>query len=238
MSAEEAGFLRDLYDGEIRYTDRGIGRLLDRLDQLDLRDDTIVVLTADHGEEFLDHGGLGHTSSLYEELVRVPLIVRNPRRDAESPAVVTRPVSLVSLMPTVLDLVGSRYRAERFHGPSLAPLLTGEDPDEEPLLLAEVDFVPVRKGRLVGEVHKKAVIGERFKLVRDDPTGKLELFDLAADPREAVNLADRDPLKLSELSEALERLLEEVRADALEPQPRKLDDSEIERLIGLGYVGD
>jgi len=80
MTPDESQFLRDLYDEEVRFTDAGIGRLLERLQVLGLDEDTIVILTADHGEEFLDHGDLGHTGSLYEELVRVPLILRGPGR--------------------------------------------------------------------------------------------------------------------------------------------------------------
>ena len=238
MSREEAAFLRDLYDGEIRYTDRGIGRLLQRLDELGLKEETVVVLTADHGEEFLDHGKLGHTSSLYEELIHVPLIVRDPGRKAAGPAVVARPVSLVSLMPTLLGLAWLEFEEDRFQGPSLEPLLAGHEPDDAALLLAELDFVPVREGRRVGEVHKKAVLGERFKLIRDDLTGRFELYDLAADPRELTNLAETDAARLSQLEEALARALAFAASGAVAPQLRELDESEIERLKSLGYVGD
>ena len=238
MSREELAFLRDLYDGEIRYTDRGVGRLLQRLDELGLKEETVVVLTADHGEEFLDHGKLGHTSSLYEELIHVPLIVRDPGREAAGPAVVACPVSLVSLMPTLLGLVGLEFEEDRFQGSSLVPLLAGDEPADKALLFAELDFVPVREGRQVGVVHKKAVLGERFKLIRDDPTGTFELYDLAADPRELTNLAETDAARLSQLQEALERALAFAVSAAVAPQPRELDESEIERLKSLGYVGD
>jgi arylsulfatase A-like enzyme len=238
MSEEEAQFLRDLYDEEVRYTDRGIGRLLDALDELDLRERTAVVLTSDHGEEFLDHGDLGHTSSLYEELIRVPLIVRQPERGAAGPAVVSRPVSLVSLAPTILGWVGLEYETAQFQGPSLQPLIDGGAPEAEVLLLSEVDFVPLRKGRSVGEVHKKAVIGERFKLIRHDRTGQLELYDLSADPEEQDDLGGRDTEQLSRLGEILERVLAKSRSGAVEPRPTPVSDAEIERLRNLGYIGD
>lgn len=238
LSAEEAGFLRDLYDGEIRYTDQGIGRLLERLDELGLREGTIVVITGDHGEEFLDHGNLGHTGSLYEELIRVPLIVRDAGARDEGSALVTQPVSLVSLMPTLLDRVGLEIEASGFHGPSLVPLLDGVEQSDDRALFAEVDFVPVRKGRHVGEVHKKVVIGERFKLIRDDPTGEFELYDLTVDPLETKNLVEVETERLTQFVELLERALVVSRTDEVEARLRDLDEGEIERLKGLGYVGD
>ena len=76
LRKEEVEFIRDLYDEEIRLIDGGVGRLLSELSMLGLDDTTVVVLTADHGEEFGEHGSIGHTRSLYEELVHVPLIIR------------------------------------------------------------------------------------------------------------------------------------------------------------------
>jgi arylsulfatase A-like enzyme len=238
MSEAEVGFLRDLYDGEIRHTDRGIGELLDRLDELGLRKNTIVVLTADHGEEFLDHGSLGHTSSLYEELLRVPLLVRDPSRGELAPQVVTWPVSLVSLMPTLLDLVGVEAGVRPFQGPSLLPLLDGTVSGMEGPLYAEVDFVPLRKGRLVGEVYKKAVIGERYKLIRDGTTGRMELYDRIEDPLEREDLSEQDAERLAEFAALLNQAIAHAESAALEPQPKRVTDPEIERLKSLGYVGD
>ena len=238
MSPEEARFLRDLYDGEVRYTDQGIGRLLQRLDELELSDETIVVLTADHGEEFLEHGNLGHTSSLYEELIHVPLIIRDPGRKKPEPAVVSRPVSLVSLMPTLLGLAGLQVDEGRYQGPSLEPLLAGADSDDEPLLFVELDFVPVRAGRHVGTVHKKALLGDRYKLIRDDSTGALELYDLLDDPDELANLAQTDGERLTRFEALLIRATELASSHAVAPQSKEVDESEIERLKELGYVGD
>jgi len=237
MTPEEARFLKDVYDEEIGFTDAGIGRLLERLEALGLDEDTIVILTADHGEGVLDHGDLGHTSSLYEELVRVPLILRGPGRTTPG-SVVEEPVSLASLTPTILDLVGLDMKNRGFQVGSLAPLLGGKSRASADGVFCEVDFVPVRSGRSVGKVHKKAIVGTRYKLVRDDPTGRLELYDLETDPGETDDLSAREPERLEQLRDALETAVTFAGQDAHEPQTTSLDEQEIERLKALGYVGD
>ena len=91
------------YDSEIGYTDYYLGRLLDRIDRLGLRDSTVVVLTSDHGESLGEHGYVGHGSRLDEGILRVPLIVRYPKKIAQG-TVIREPVSLLDVAPTVLDL--------------------------------------------------------------------------------------------------------------------------------------
>lgn len=92
------------YDQEARYADDHIGPFLGKLAQLGLSDRTIVIITADHGEEFGEHGGMGHGRNLYQEVLRVPLVIAAPGLLA--PAEVTAPVSLLDVAPTVLDLLG------------------------------------------------------------------------------------------------------------------------------------
>jgi len=123
-SEEETRYLRDSYDEEIRFTDEGIGELLDGLRERGLYDDTIVVLTADHGEEFFERGWLGHSVSLYDELVHVPLIIRDPKTSGVDRAT-DQPVSLVSLAPTLLDLCEIEYEPDSFQSSSLVRLVWG-----------------------------------------------------------------------------------------------------------------
>ncbi|MFT5686207.1 MAG: arylsulfatase A-like enzyme, partial [Myxococcota bacterium] len=100
LTDEELTNLRDRYDEEIRFTDANISTLLDALTP----EQTVIALTADHGEEFLERGWLGHTRTLYDELVSVPLIFRAPGGIAGR--VVEGPVSLTALGPTLLELAG------------------------------------------------------------------------------------------------------------------------------------
>ena len=126
MPRRDLDHLIALYDGEIRWVDEHIGRILAVLDEIGLADRTAVILTADHGDEFFEHGGKGHQRTLYREVVQVPLMVRAP--GVAAGRVVDQPVSLADIMPTVLDLVGAPAPAG-MNGSSLAPLMTGGQPD-------------------------------------------------------------------------------------------------------------
>ena len=169
---------RARFASEIRFTDRELGRLLDGLATRGLAESTIVILHADHGEEFGDHGGQFHATTLYEEILHVPLIVAAPR---VAPRVVPDLVSLDDVVPTVIDLLGVATPAT-FLGRSLAPALTGGAAPGGPRFAECTRF-----GR-----DKRAVLEWPWKLIADLTVGTVELYDLATDPREQRNqVADR-----------------------------------------------
>lgn len=228
LSDEEVGLLRDLYDEEIRFTDAGIGELLGRLEQRGLDVSTVVVATADHGEAFLEHGWLGHTRSLYDVLLRVPLIVRAP---GASPRVVEEPVSVVSVLPTVLDLLDQPLPPD-LHGASLAPVVRGEAPPAAPLF-AEVDFLPVFDP--AKRAAKKAILDPPWKLIRDERSGRVELYDLDADPEERHDLAGAEPERVRAMLAQLEGHAARVRRAALPAEAREPTREELLRLEALGY---
>lgn len=185
------------YDGEIAFTDAHVGRVLDALDALDLRDTTLVALVSDHGEEFGDHGGSRHGHTLHRELVRVPLVLRGPGIPSGEVDAVVR---TVDLMPTLLDLCGVDDPATPA-GTSLVPLLRGgAGPGPA---LAEL--------RLTASDAYDAVIDGPLKLIVDAGSGEARLFDVASDPGEARDLAADRPADVARLRAVLELL----RADAL-----------------------
>lgn len=202
----------DRYDSEIRRVDAEIDRLIRSVRQR-LSRDVIVVISADHGEEFRDHGGLYHGSTLYEEQVRVPLIV-NARGLA--PRRVAAPVSTVDLAPTVLGLLGLRA-ADTMRGRDLRPAATG----------AVNDFGPA----FSAVIHKKMVVRWPHKLIADLRFGLFELYDLERDPRERENLADQHEDLVSEL-----RLEVYGWLDSLAP-PNKGEDA-ITAALDWGRLGD
>ncbi len=176
----------DRYDEEIALADHGIGELLKHLDALGLTDDTIVVITADHGEAFGEHGGHHHYCQLYQEMIRIPLIVRVP---GLGPARISAPSSLVDLAPTILDLLGVDDAGAhgQWQGASLVPYLF---PDTYPGLaraltpvFASLAFFPKDGCRA------RAVILGNLKLIHDPVAGVTELFDLATDPLERHDLS-------------------------------------------------
>lgn len=218
IDAADRKFIETAYDAEIRSMDRALGRLLDGLRERGLLDDTLVVFTSDHGEEFGEHGDWGwHGHTLFDELLRVPLIVRFPdgRWAGER---VRRQVRLVDLAPTVADGLGVPA-PESWWGVSLRPLLEG---DELAPLIA-VAMIDQDK-----EVPAGGVRTGRWKYL----SGRL--FDLEHDPREAVNVL----LDHQELAAALSDHLEWVRSRTRESDAGavELDPETTRELEALGYL--
>ncbi len=238
LSEDELGFLRDLYDEEIRFTDRGIEQLLSHTRELGLESNTLIVLTSDHGEEFRERGWLGHTRSLYDELLRVPWILRLPASMGRSARgrILSEPVSLVSLTPTILELLGIDPVRFRFQGESLAGPILGETDPAPGVIFAEVDYRPGDRELPIKRTHKKAIIVDRFKLIRDDETGTVEVYDLEGDPGERENLAATRPKLVDRLLPMLQSAFERAAKGAVEGGVRKLSEEEVERLRSLGYL--
>ena len=156
--------------------DSQIDRLIRKLEDKGLSGRTTLIVMADHGEAFGEHGLKYHASSLYDELLRVPLLVVLPGGRAQK---VDEPVSLMDLAPTILDLMGAPTPGV-YMGQSLTPFLRGE----RPTLLRPI----VAEGRL----KRAIVLRDGFKVIHDTRAGYVEVFDLNADPREEVSLYDDD----------------------------------------------
>ena len=257
MTDAEVDELRARYDEEIALTDGGIGQLLAALDTLGLADDTLVVLTADHGEEFLEHGWLGHTRFLYEGMVHVPLLVHDPRATGSFGTHVDTVVSTVSVMPTVLDLVGLDPELHGPDEPSLAdfvrkPFLAdalqphdhGLDERVDGRVFLEVDFVPTQEKNLAKVAHLQGVVSRDLKWIVDTETGAVEAYDLRDDPGETRNLAPAwlagdDPADATTAA-AMQRFLDAWRAACVERAlPRhqgNWSEEELDQLSKLGYL--
>jgi arylsulfatase A-like enzyme len=167
-----------LYDGAIRFTDEQIGLLIEGLRERGLLDRTLVVVTADHGEELWDHGSFFHGQSLYDELLHVPLLVRLPG-GAHAGTVVTDQVRAIDFVPTMAQVL--QVPAPFAQGRSLVPLMDGRDAGTPPLLFARAANVQFP--------HRFAVRSPTHKLIATVETGREELYDLAADPGERHDLA-------------------------------------------------
>ena len=226
LDSEERDDLQRLYTGEVAYTDREIGRLIDHLRAAGLLDRTLVVVTADHGEEFWEHAGFEHGHTLYEELLHVPLILRFPN-GTFSGRRVDAPVRLMDLVPTLLDRLGLDA-PPTFRGESFLCLLE-ENPGEY--------RVPFYFEACLYGHEKKALRVRNLKLILDTASGKTELYDLAADPGEKKDLCETLPQAAAELEKALRRIMGEVRAvSAGRASPVDLSGETLEKLRRLGYI--
>ncbi len=217
------------YDGEILYLDHWLGRLFDELRQRGLFEKTLIVLTADHGEEFYDHGGWGHGQSLFQELLRVPLIVSAPRLLGDTGQRWPHAVRQIDLPPTILDYCGI-LPARPLPGLSLRPILDGvEAATPARMVYSEVDH----GGRFAWALREgpaKVIFAQQGRERR-----RL-LFDLASDPFERTDLAAVEPLRAQQAQERLADLHDQIAGGAVEGVTVTIDDATRERLRGLGYV--
>jgi arylsulfatase A-like enzyme len=237
ISTGELAYVISQYDGELSCTDAWIGRLWRRLRDVGLWDDTYVIVTSDHGEEFFEHGNKGHRNNLYEESVHVPLIIKFPGTAA--PPEDDRPVSLVDLFPTVLDFAGVDPPVE-LHGRSL---IRAPDPDRTLFLELLTEWAVRNEGTGELELETDLWLAARaagHKLVMGRNENRVELFDLASDPGERRPLGPEAATRREEidarLGEHLRRMKVEV-AGWRTPEPARLSPEQEERLRALGYLG-
>jgi arylsulfatase A-like enzyme len=237
---EDVAYLVGLYREEIAQSDAEVGRLLRHLGVRGLERDTLVVLTADHGEELMEHGWIGHMRTLYDELLHVPLVVSLPGRIA--PRRIETPVSLVDVVPTILAIAGMPPRdAEGARdGVSLVRALRGDaNALADRALYAEVDYAPPEGGDRREELtaRKTALVGRRWKLVHDLPSGRFELYDRERDPGEQHDLWGRAPegLRLRRKLLAFE-LTRPRRSASSAPSASSVDAADLARLRELGYL--
>jgi arylsulfatase A-like enzyme len=213
------------YDGDILFVDGVFGSLLERLRAMGVLDDTVIVLISDHGEEFYDHRNWGHGQSVYEELTRVPLLIRYPSRFPAGLRIDT-PVMTVDVMPTLLELAGAPP-LDSLAGRSLLPLVAGA-PGHGGEAYSELIY---RYGEARGLVEGS----DKVVSMRKDEERRTERYDLATDPREqhALDAAGPAAAPLVERLDALTSWSEAHRSAAVEGQ---MDPEMQKRLKALGYL--
>ncbi len=221
LTVKERQALVSQYDGGIAYEDWQVGQLLDKLKNLGLYENTLILITADHGEHFGDHQLLGHSKSVYQSLIHVPLVIKYPGH--QQAAVVDTAVSQIDFLPTILSTVGI----------PVPPALPGLNLRTINTVLPRVLVSTSYMARGFTHEIATALIANGMKYI-DSTLGTRELFDLARDPNEQTNLyrAD-DPLSLS-MRTTLAEWLQKV--PAFHPSQNKIDQENVRRLKSLGYV--
>jgi arylsulfatase A-like enzyme len=229
MDRRDLRHLVALYDGEIAWVDSYIGKLIADLKRRNLYDRTIIVITADHGDEFFEHGEKGHQHSLYQELLHVPLIVRVPQ--AEGGRRIAERVELIDVMPTLLNLLDVAAPAG-MQGRSFAPLLAGENWEERPRFSETTMASKNRDSKK--RVDSWAIYRGQHKLiVFAENRYPIELYDLVRDPGEKEPLADRELVNL--LLKDYQDWIEQV-PDADANQTIELEEGIRKMLESLGYL--
>ena len=236
--------VRALYDGAICHVDnRFIRNLIETLEQQGVLDKTLIILTSDHGEEFLEHGRVTH-DSLYREVTHVPLLMRWPERLPAGKRV-SQLVRGIDIMPTILDLLDIRHNAD-MQGTSLLPAALK---DRDLRLTAHADFNDYAPP-FIESVRSESwflLMDQRLRRMPDEPRGAypvfLQLYDTAQDPAETRNLAGALPhitarMKADMAAVRIEcsRLRTEREACEEPPVRLQIDAENLRRLKSLGYV--
>ncbi len=243
MDPRDLEHILALYDGEIRFTDDHVKRVLGELDKLGLSDSTLVIVVSDHGDEFFEHGFTGHHRTLYEEVLWVPLVIRFPGAASHAGKVVEQQATLVDIAPTILDAAGVEY-PQLMEGRSLIPLLKGEEDDPDRPVYGAFFDKTVFNIQAMRRTRADKVI-QHFNRILHPDSPQVELYSLADDPGEQKNLYDSDPEEtraaLTELAAWLESVWRSYRfmqEQSSGPVRIEHDAETLERLRSLGYVGD
>lgn len=238
LAADSQALATDYYDAGIRYADQQMQRVWSALDEMDLSDDTIVIVVSDHGEALGEHDLTAeHGKNLHDELLRIVLLMRVPGRGYQ-PRRLPDIVRNVDVLPTVLELTGVPLAGVKHQGVSLVPLLEGERREQ-----VAFSHAPTTDN---GKNRSHTLRTDRWRLLvrktDGNSAGAPQLFDMLADPGATKDVAAAHPDIVRRLTALLEEqhkqdeLLRRVFKDNTRDTP--LTDEQLEELRALGYVGD
>jgi len=178
LNDKDLQYVLDLYDEEITFTDNHIGILLDKISELDLMDNTVIILTADHGEEFMERDTFGHGKTVYDELLHVPLIMHIPKSPYLEGKRITSNIELKNIGKTILQICGISNNV--FDGCNLLNIAKGDK---------KIPYVYSEGSYAWGEEHRKvAIISNGWKFIENQDEKTFELYNLVNDPGEQIDL--------------------------------------------------
>jgi len=242
LSEKDFRIMNDLYDGEVAFADHLVGQMVNQLKISNMLDDTVIIVTSDHGENLGEHGLIDHMISMYETTLHIPLLIRYPKA-FEARSRVKDLVSLVDIVPTVSDLCGiSNFKSNAPAGrTSLADkqrisrsfIISGNERPLTGIALMKNQYPAFDTGKIDYKI--RTIRSEPYKLIWNVDKS-FELYDLDKDPGELTNLADSLPHIRTELHKMLMAWLNKIPDTADIPFLEGQDQESIKILRSLGYL--
>ena len=224
---KDIALFKSMYSASLRYVDHELGKLFEKLKSVGIWDNTLIILTADHGEEFMDHGDISHKARLYDELIRVPLLIKLPHTSVNT--TVDEVVGTINIAPTVADYAGIGD-VPGFVGKSMKPLIEGE----EWSIRGVISETLTNGGKVSLSFEKgKRIISYRtaeYKYIYNHETQTHEAYDLVEDPQEKVNVYHKEPDMFREYREAVKAHIEFEERTKLSVDMRKI--KKLRRALG------
>jgi arylsulfatase len=221
IDARDLAHLVAQYQENLLYADYQVGRLIDSLRSRGLLDKSLLIIASDHGEAFQEHGRMLHNSTVYEEMIHVPLIIRFPPGSANLPPTRSDVVELTDLLPTILDFL-QIPPPEGIHGASLLNR-RGESEAAGGVARSWTSLMPTLYAGLTTSNRK---------LIHNLSSGNTELYDLRHDPNERQDLSKQE----QDLTRQLMALLQSMEPSASEAREKQMDEKTLRRLRSLGYI--
>ena len=226
VSQSERKTLISSYKEEIAYLDKHLGIFFKVLENLNLYQNTLVIITSDHGEAFYERKMFSHPRLLYDELIRVPLIIKFPDRGNK---VIPHSVGLMDILPTIVDTLNFRLDGDQFDGNSLIPLIEKGYSDNLPDYVIS-DATPEKDDKHV------SLRTAKWKYILDEEKVKHELYNLDRDPNEQINLVDKESDVTKAFASKLKAVLPKIKYKDIEVTDSQLNEEPRDRLKALGYI--
>ncbi len=221
ITEKEKNTLVSNYKEEVQHLDKHLGEFFDWLEKKGYFENTVVVICSDHGDAFGEHGEFSHPHRLYDELIRVPLIIRSP--EVRQGRVIETEVSLVDVLPTIIDILS--IEGKKFDGCSITKLMNGEESSFRDYIISEADLTPSYHG---------CIRTRDWKLIWNG--GKKELYNLRKDRGEKHNIAQEYPEVVKELEEKLLKHREGSSTEIVKGNEKMMSEEVKQRLRDLGYL--
>lgn len=232
LTQEDIDYMIGLYDGEIRFIDRQLDLLFGELKAGGFLDDTIVVITSDHGEGFLEHGHLGHSRTMHEELIHVPLILYGDLEPhAKAGTKVSFPVETVDILPTIMKWVGVPVPDYVQGGDLMAP-----SPFTDGVNVFSLTSMGWSRKRLKEDNPLWAAVDGNKKLIFNQTDNTREFYDLSSDPGEKNNIAGRGDPDEERLMRAVSNWASKTKGALALTNPKKKNPKLLKQMKDLGYI--